>query len=286
MPTTTKPLECCPDQYINSCCIAFLKLCAYMAFGMLSFVACNFLVTVTALLDADFNHHPGLYEGVPDTSTTLYHFLLVEFTFLALGVLLIRHGLLSVKAFVGVLGSQVFWVCLINTAFISGMTDDDGLHFRCTGDADPLCDPSQGDGGCGAGSDSHDNYDAIAECMTQLDNSVLDQASDLSTYGCWTGLVVILIASAATQWGDVAIDECDGCVRVMRFVGEVLWYLFFPVMSGVFIILCGSDAVFEKPTPLPSQVAAGRRVVARARNEENTQRLRDPNAVDSASDKV
>lgn len=263
--------DCCTNDDDRNCCVGFLKICGYLGLAGLSMLVTNHLVVVSALIDANLNGHQGVYDQVPDLDVVVTQLAILECAFAALGLWLVRSGLLRTKAFVGVLGAQMFWVCLIHRSFVDHLTEDDGRYFRCTGEAPPEND--------GAPPDQFD-YDpaALDECVSRLDDAVLHVASRLAGYGCLGGLALIALASLATwRHHPQAVDGCEAASRLLLWLGEVAWYLVFPVAATVFIFIAGDTNVIVIPLPRPAQATA---------TLTDTQRLRQASAVDSSSDQV
>lgn len=267
MPPRNDDNTCCTSDDDTMCCMVFMKFCAYIGFAGLTMISYNHLVAVAALVDADFNAHHGIYGEIPDTNIVVTRLMIIQLTIMTLGIGLVRSRVITMKAFVGVLGAHVFWCTLITIAFINHLKQHDGRYFRCTGKTLPkhYDDPT-------------DNlvYDPVTldNCMSHLDDTVLTMIGSYLSYGCLGSLVIITLAGMYTwRHHPRSIDMCEAGTRVLFVLGEVCWYLAFPIAATTFIMITGSDTVMHKPPP----------AISTSTTHTDTKHLRQANVVDSST---
>lgn len=225
-------------------CKWFLLLLTYMTISGVGYVLINHAFTLIAFSDAYYNGHEDNYNDIVNvTLNTIIVIFVVNFMFLILTILLVVYSsIIRIRAGIGVFGSILFWMGFLCCNFSSVLMNDNGKLFRCD-DSYKLDNRNTT-----IITEYLENDDKLANCFNNLDNSLLQSILIASICVMIPGLLAIILSAAYSQIVrkvPVPYVTCELCccceVRPVRFYGEVIWYIFFPMTSVLWIIASGND---------------------------------------------
>jgi hypothetical protein len=217
-----------------------------MIISGVGYVLINHAFTLIVFSDAYYNGHEDNYnynDIVNITLNTIIIIFVVNFMFFILTILFfVSCGLLRIRAGIGVFGSVLFWMGFLCCNLSSVLMDDNGKLFRCD-DSYKLENRNTT-----IINEYLENDNKLANCFNTLDNSLLQATLIISLCIMIPGLLTIILSAAYSQilrkapLPYVTYDLCFCCeVRPIRFYGEIIWYIFFPMTSVLLIMTSGND---------------------------------------------